>query len=104
MSDDHDHFVCFATDDTLGLFSTENGIHRGLPYPTESHSTSRTVVFLRTETSHVTQASSQKPLSSTQNEGEMCRFAEKPLSNPTETQRAIENHLSEEPHVAPLCP
>ena len=39
--------ACSATDDTSRLFSTENGIHKGLQPPTESHNTSRTFGSLR---------------------------------------------------------
>ena len=78
MSDVHDRVDCSATNDTSRLFSTENGIHKELQPPTESHNTSRTFGSLHIEISRGSQASSLRPLSNKLHEEETCQFAKKP--------------------------
>ena len=79
MSDVHDRVHCSTSGDTSRLFSTENGTHKGLQPLTESHNTSRTFASLRTEPSHGSPASSQRPLSSKLHEEGTCQFAKKAL-------------------------
>ena len=72
MSDVRDHAVCSATDVTSMLFSTENGIHKELQPPTESHNTT-----LHIEISRGSHASSLRPLSNKLQTEETCHFAKK---------------------------